>query len=130
MIVVFLEIVNLTTTSRDTMHNHSCSYSLMGLPERGQRLYYQYYTPLLVVLDVESRANPNNAWDLYVHRCIILATSPGPFPALAWNIENLGMGLGTRLCMCVCMYLIDMVRLRSFSLLDGRGDPHIKSGRK
>ena len=39
----------------------------------------------------------------------ILATSPGLFPALAWNIENLGMGLGTRLCMCVCMYLVDVV---------------------
>ena len=34
MIVVFLEIVNLTTTSRDAMHNHSCSYSLVGLPGR------------------------------------------------------------------------------------------------
>ena len=39
----------------------------------------------------------------------ILATSPGLFPALAWNIENLGMDLGTRLCMCVRMYLIDVV---------------------
>ena len=63
MIVVFLEIVNLTTTSRKSMHNHSCSYSLMGLPGRSKRLYYQYYTTLSVVLDVESRATPNNAWD-------------------------------------------------------------------
>ena len=37
----------------------------------------------------------------------ILAMSPGLFPALVWNIENLGMGLWTGYvhCMCVCTYV-------------------------